>query len=263
MMACQASVWGKLPAFGDFIRSRASAAQVEDWRHWFQCHPIQEMGRRPLSLQRHGSGIAPDWHRADAAASASVPAHPLPWSFVLSPGCLPFSGNRFVAGVMIDSCDKVGRRHPLVIFQVVSGRWLVDALAQPRNALFWQARLIARYMPTPNGQVDVACTAVPLDVRLARLFDAARPGILAKLGLRRAVPPQDMAALLGPEHQNDIAGALRGTASAPWSRWPHCLTEQRNSGWFWQQDRQGHFVGCHRITVDRTYRYEADVLVGA
>ncbi len=262
MMTCQASIWGKLPAFGDFIRSRTSVEQVGDWRDWFQSHPISEMGRRMLSPARRGAGMGQTGSRRHAVASASVPAHPLPWSFVMSPGCLPFSGNRFVAGAMIDSCDKVGRQHPFVIFQVVSGRWLVNELVQLRNALFWQARLVSRYMPTPNGQADATSAGVPLDVRLQRLSDAVRPRLLTRLGLRQPMPPQDMSLLLGPEHRNDIAGALQGTSTAPWAGWPYCLT-QRNSAWFWQQDSQGRFVGCHHIKVDDVCRHPLGALVGA
>jgi len=211
------AAWGKLPAFGDFTRTRVTVAQVEDWQRWLERHPVAELGD-----QR---------------------AHALPWSFVLSPGCLPFSGGHYVIGAIAESCDRVGRRHPFVLYQTVSRRWLANNMDAPRNLLFWLARLLSLHATQAASDADTS-----LEGQLRQLWKLCRPTLLQRIRLVRTATALDAARDLLPllGGPTDVAASLHGVAAPPWSDWPHCLARGRDA-WFWQQDDAGRYVAEHRI----------------
>lgn len=234
------AIWGKLPVFGDFVRARVTVEQIEDWQHWFERFPISAQGAPKLQ------------------------AHALPWSFVLSPGCLPFSGGRYVVGVMADSCDKVGRRHPFVIYQLVSRRWLIGSLNTPRNVLFWLARLLACHAPSAVRMPDNRGGAQSLETGLAQLWKRCQPALFQRLGLARAAPPdlESVGTLITAGGTQGPALELQGVVSPPWAAWPYCLGRTQGA-WFWQQDTQGRYVGQHQIAAQALGRRASDSSVMA
>jgi type VI secretion system protein ImpM len=214
--------WGKLPIHGDFVRRNVSVAQLEDWQRWFERAPFTD-------LLRAGCG------------------RPLPWSFVLSPGCLAFSGRDHVAGVIAASRDKVGRSHPFVISVVVPQRWLASQLAEPANALFWLARIVAPHVPPLAGDERAAPA---LETQLERVW--RRRGMTRWPRFRRLPGAAERAALRTLAHacaaDDDPARSLSGVPEPPWAEWPHCLW-QAPGAWFWQQDDRGGFVSQHRLAL--------------
>lgn len=234
MTRSRPGIWGKLPAFGDFVRLGVTTREVEDWRAWFDRHPVERLG-------------------------STGRAWPLPWSFVLSPGVLPFSGSRYVVGAVADSSDKVGRRHPLLIYRTVPRRWLLERPGRPDDVLFLLARLLASHQTARASSEDGAAGVDALDAQLERVWRAERPAWLGRFGLRReagglgalrealvdSVGAVD--AVDAVDAANDKAApSVRGVPHPPWAGWPQCLLQGRYA-WFWQQDGQGGYVDHRRI----------------
>lgn len=242
------AAWGKLPAYGDFVRQNATTTEVEDWQQWFAAFPVTAFGE--LSVKESSSGKPPtDWHSLEPREwHEKRIAHPLPWSFVIPPGVMPFAGNDFVVGVMTDSCDKVGRRHPFVIYQKATRAWLKRALAEPQNLPFWWARLLVPYTPPVLQQAETG-PSISLETRLDQLWQLHRPNWLQRLGLGHIAPHlQASRSLVGIPPDNDPAQQLMGVTSPPWADWPQTLWLQTDLARFWQQDAQGRYVGKWQLT---------------
>lgn len=225
-MAGRPSMWGKLPAFGDFVRSRVTAPQMTEWNWWLARHPV--VG-------------------GDAQLAGG---HAMPWSFVLAPGSLRFSGRLYVAGVMADSCDRVGRRHPFLIFLQVKSTWLQHNLTRADNALFWMARLLARHASPAVATEPLAGKTNPsLRDELDWMWSGGRFSAWRWLTRAPAVPDLTFArdcARYASGAGIDVAKSLTGVAQMPWADWPRCL-EHSGGGWFWQQDHQSGYVSQFRL----------------
>lgn len=90
--------YGKIPATGDFIGRRLSAAFQETWHGWLH-----------TALQRAGRQLGKRWR--DDFLSMPV------WRFVLSPGLAAPAG---YAGLLLPSVDAVGRCFPLTVASALS-----------------------------------------------------------------------------------------------------------------------------------------------
>lgn len=86
--------FGKIPAHGDFIRSRGKVSFINEWDGFLQ-QGLAESRRR----------LKEDW---DVAYQNS----PI-WRFLLEPD---ICGGQAVTGVLMPSQDRVGRRFPLTLF---------------------------------------------------------------------------------------------------------------------------------------------------
>jgi len=86
--------YGKLPALGDFASRRLPPEFIEAWDHWL------------------AEGLA-QWQAADTEWLTRYLSGPS-WRFVLAPGVL---GAQAWAGVLVPSCDRVGRYFPLTLVQ--------------------------------------------------------------------------------------------------------------------------------------------------
>lgn len=89
--------YGKLPAHGDFVRSRADVAFVAAWDGWLQ---------QGFAASR--ATLAADWESAYQNAPI--------WRFCFGPN---ICGRDPMIGVMMPSQDRVGRRFPLTVFHPV------------------------------------------------------------------------------------------------------------------------------------------------
>jgi type VI secretion system protein ImpM len=90
--------YGKLPARGDFVSRRLPPAFVLRWDAWLQS-----------AIGSGSERLGTRW--SDCYSSAPV------WRFLLSPGLLTQGA---LAGVLIPSVDRVGRRFPLTIASVLA-----------------------------------------------------------------------------------------------------------------------------------------------
>lgn len=90
--------YGKIPAHGDFVRSRADVAFVAAWDAWLQD-----------GLAASRAELAEDWEQAYQNAPI--------WRFCFGP---KICGPHPMIGVMMPSQDRVGRRFPLTVFHPVS-----------------------------------------------------------------------------------------------------------------------------------------------
>ena len=218
------AIWGKLPAYADFVRSGMRPGESEGWQPW-------------LAQQGDGSG-GPD---------ATV----LPAAFVLAPGTLAFAPRRFVVGVIAPSCDKVGRRHALLVYQSAHPRWVERHFANDADWrggwLFCLARAVDRH----TGATRVTdVTALQRTVQaLWRLHaptwrDVWRPRSPSPehLARRDARAANLLAQLAVPAHLDDLATRLSGVRFLPWADWPQRLFKPRPDSAFWQQDASGGFV---------------------
>ena len=123
------SIFGKLPALGDYFRRNAPPQQVEAWRTWFDTAAAVWSGKEsPVSRQAGQCGDG------------------RPTFLVLSARELGFPGNGYVAGVVMPSRDRVGRLYPLVIWQSASGYWAEQLLEAPATWLSSLARVMCEHI---------------------------------------------------------------------------------------------------------------------
>lgn len=136
------SIFGKLPGYGDFIRHNASLAQVDVWRSWFEQAVTQWSEKGSPDLRTTERGL----HRCRFQAGAEVrPAlqRTQPCYFVLKASCLDFpAAGGYVIGVLAASCDRVGRRYPLVIWQSANAHWAEQLLLAPARWLTDLAQML-------------------------------------------------------------------------------------------------------------------------
>lgn len=224
------AIWGKLPHHADFVRSGVRHGELEAWASWLD----------GLDGPRHGA-------QADAATKALA----LPVAFVLPPGVLAFAPRRFVLGVIAPSFDRVGRRHPLVVYQRAHPRWVQRhfeaQLRQPCDWQFWLARAMARHVH-PEGPAHLA--AMKSTVKAVWRAQAALSNTARRDG--DIAPQAQQAGWLdrwaGPVRGDDPGARLHGVRYLPWADWPQCLQGTHADSAFWQQDAQGRFVGAsHRL----------------
>jgi type VI secretion system protein ImpM len=114
-MSVAAGFYGKLPAYGDFVRRDLPNGFVRDWDAWLQDGMAQARAR-----------LGVDWE----AAWDHAPA----WRFSLPAGAC---GAIPVHGLLLPSRDAVGRRFPLTIaiFAAPDPAWFEAAEAPAHEAV--------------------------------------------------------------------------------------------------------------------------------
>ncbi|MDB5895268.1 MAG: type secretion-associated protein [Rhodoferax sp.] len=220
------AIWGKLPVHADFVRSRMRHGEAEGWQPW-----LADVGR------------------LDPTRDA---VHP-PVAFVLPPGLLAFAQERFVIGVITPSMDRVGRRHPLLVYQLASAGWMTrnfdQAAAHPQDWLFWLARGVARCAGLPGGG-DLRVLELTVQnlwrPHAPRTSDLWRPPQTSAQDLAK----RDRAMRLALDQAGtlllaaDPAAGLRGVRFFPRADWPSSLLKGIGQGLFWQQDSDGGYVNA-------------------
>lgn len=134
------AIWGRLPTHADFVRSGMLHGESEGWSSW-------------IAQQGHGEAAGLEFarsDRADAGADTDVVERIDPICFILPPGTLAFAPRQFVIGAMVPSGDRAGRRHPLLVYQRTSRRWLSAHLVSTDSPvmrwLMWLSRAIAGHV---------------------------------------------------------------------------------------------------------------------
>ncbi len=216
--------WGKLPAYGDFLRQGASADVQQAWRHWLQ-GPFQEAWRESLQ----------------------VDAYHMPWSFVLRPGCVAFSRDRYVAGVYAPSRDKFGREHPFLMWFQLSPAGVSTLLGAHDNALFCLSRLLRSHLAAPAMP---AARGVGLVDQINRLWRPGGSGVLGALRRRKEVRDLSTARSWADGWPSEVRDdGLAGVPHAPWRNWPSTVFEDHGLAWYWQQDVQAGYVSFMSVTA--------------
>lgn len=224
------AIWGKLPDRGDYVRYQVRSHEVEDWSVWLNkqewLHTKQTSSEED---KRAWLRLTPDF------GQTSTTFHALPWSFVLAPGVLPFSGRNWLIGVVSPSADSIGRSYPLVIYQTVNQHWLQRYLDAPLGWLYWLAQLVAGYVtPGGNNKKDLAG-------QLDRLWELHSPkwgGWFARAQIGNQTVCRELTG-----HQQISNDRLQGVRSLPWANWPELVWQQSpTEGWFWQQNEKGEFL---------------------
>lgn len=134
----QTGIYGKLPAYGDFLLRNLGSSFINPWDEWLQCY---------VSASKEQLGDS--W--LDTYLTSPI------WRFVLSSGVID---ENIWCGLIMPSVDRVGRYFPISIASSFS------AQVSPVNYLFtqqaWFAQLESLCLMALDGEIDV-------DELLARL----------------------------------------------------------------------------------------------
>jgi type VI secretion system protein ImpM len=227
------AIWGKLPAHPDFIRSGMRHGESEGWRPWLVRHgrPLQSTPTEPVR-----------------AATGLVPA-----AFVLQPGTLAFAPRQFVMGVIVPCADRLGRQHPLLVYQLARARWVRRYFAaqaqQPRDWLFWLSRAVGQHLADP-GCPDIRALHREVHALWAghapRWPDLVQPGGSLKPGT--AGRHTDAA-----RERASHCESRSGKARLPWTDWPQGLHRPNARSAFWQQDDDGGYSNAD-VDLQRLWR---------
>ncbi len=126
-----AGLYGKLPAYGDFIFRNLNPAFIATWDEWLQ-HFISASQEQ----------IGEDWLNIYLTSPI--------WRFVLSPGVID---NNMWAGLMMPSVDRVGRYFPISIVKpFTSNISPVNFMLKQSN---WFNELEKHCLTALNGNIDV------------------------------------------------------------------------------------------------------------
>ncbi|MDB5849622.1 MAG: type secretion system-associated protein TagF [Rhodoferax sp.] len=171
------AIWGKLPTHADYLQHGVRADEVPGWQRWLggamRPQPAQAAQRASAPASKRPRRTEP-WLSLEPARYKPAPSS-IPVAFVLPPGTLAFAPQQHVVGVVASSCDRLGREHPIIVYQRVNERWLRHSLApaggvgesefafgaeadrlERQNWLFWLARLVSRYVATPEENAALA-----------------------------------------------------------------------------------------------------------
>ncbi|CAG9170689.1 hypothetical protein LMG23992_01731 [Cupriavidus laharis] len=216
------SIFGKVPAMGDFVRHNAPLDQVDGWRAWFGHGEDAAPAKKPdLPLAGHGAHwlhLTPPSLAGHSRLRAAEPCY-----FILRPRSLQFpSDGSYLIGVLAASRDRVGRRYPLVAWQAVSAQWAEQLLAAPANWLTELARLVHEHTRLP-GRTSLAAA-------VEALWADHRPGWRDRLGVsfKRLADARNQAAL-----GDLLGGSLAGPAEMR-DDWPRILLRGGSHGSVWQ-----------------------------
>lgn len=140
------AMFGRLPDQRDYVRWRVGAEEGRIWQDWLNRQTWVGSGRHIVLPEGQTTDEERDgWMHLSPRGEHDMPApehHPLPWSFVMSPGFLPMGGTTdWLTGVLMASRDGVGRPWPLVIYQRCGREWLDESLQETQGWLYWLAVL--------------------------------------------------------------------------------------------------------------------------
>ena len=185
--------FGKLPARGDYLARGLPASFLDPWEEWL--HGVWHSGQ-----QRLGEVWPP------LIADGPV------WRFVLDEDVC---GPDAVAGLLIPSCDKLGRVFPLTMAAAIPGR--SDPAALPVTASGWYGRAEALLRKALTPELN-------LEVFEKRLRELGNPGRAAPLtqppnsaGWHVVLDPAQAPAISYPALIHDLAATLPDRFSLWWT----------------------------------------------
>ena len=227
------SCLGKLPLHGDFLRIRVNQAQKNKLDHWFatfgKTGNVNQLSEANKELTTASSTIKP-------------------WCFVMRGGLLGVSNQLLGIGVLFYSFDKIGRRYPFVMYQLVPKRWLINQLKEPNHWLQCLQRFAKGCQYKESGEIDTM---------LNQLWSIYKPQWLDYVKTpnhsQRKLMTRNAERLLQdwpiPNSKTDDVGV----SIPPWINWPRNLNMQNQNSVWWQLDNAGRYIDCtERDTLDRT-----------
>lgn len=149
--SAQTGVYGKLPAYGDFVSRNLHASFLDPWDEWLQHY---------VSASREQLGDR--W--LDIYLTSPI------WRFVLSSGVID-EGNW--AGIIMPSVDRVGRYFPISLVRPVSaGSSPIYFFASQAQ---WYEQIEASCLLALDGQIDVDELTSSIDEINLTEYDAYLP----------------------------------------------------------------------------------------
>jgi type VI secretion system ImpM family protein len=227
------SCLGKLPLHGDFLRIRVNQMQKVKLDQWF------------ATLQKSSNAK----HTESESKKSTETEQTQPWCFVMRGSLLGASNQLLGIGVLFDSSDKIGRRYPFVMYQLVPKRWLVNQLKEPNHWLACLHQLAKACLHKDNSEIDAM---------LKELWSIYKPQWLGYFRTpsqeeRQRIAYQTEQVLqrwkLKPSVKSDVSGVIH----APWADWPRNLTMKKHSSIWWQLDDKGRYLDfVEHHALDRT-----------
>jgi len=142
----QIGLYGKLPAYGDFIFRNLNSSFITPWDEWLQ-HFISG------SQEQMGD----DW--LDIYLTSPI------WRFVLSPGVID---SNIWAGLMMPSVDRVGRYFPISLVKPLDAN--INPVKFMLDQKSWFDELEAQCLSALDGGIDadaLIATANEIDLRVS------------------------------------------------------------------------------------------------
>jgi hypothetical protein len=260
-------MWGKIPAYGDFVHHNVQAEDIHVWQHWFSSYPLEQVIEQS-SIELEGNKTrnkSAGWFYIDTPVPVMKPLTGV-WSFVIPKGILKPAPNipqdSYMVGAMAMSCDKVGRLHPIVIWSSLQSDGL-EHLSHAMNWPYWVARLLADHLPSKAQANKINLTDISLQQQLINLWGEASRSFSPRFPLlkfiKHEIPVEGLNRLLGqypkrPNHPIKHSGEFEfGLRDLPWHNWPHCVNVQvekdHPQAYFWQQSVAGKYLHCVSVSL--------------
>ncbi|MFG6447430.1 hypothetical protein ACG0Z6_04130 [Roseateles sp. BYS180W] len=185
-LASPLAVWGKLPTHVDYVGLNASVAHAQAWQGWVARQWRSPALRRSEAPPRARAHAGAGWMHLDPEPQQQQDMTLAPVAFVLPALHAAPAQQLWWRGVMVTSSDRIGRPHPLIVYQQVSQRWLrrsvqdagtEAALSAP---LFALTRVLARWQAHHDDLASLGRSLAQLD----HFWAPALPQLLG-----RALPP--------------------------------------------------------------------------
>ncbi|TDM06848.1 MAG: hypothetical protein C4K60_14355 [Ideonella sp. MAG2] len=180
------AIWGKVPSHSDFINVNTLIQDTQAWAAWV-AHQWQTPSPPAAKRKPQDQG----WMSLSPEPHSYADLSQIPVAFML-PAPADQGGEQFWRGVLVTSRDRIGRPHPLIVYQRASPRWLRrlpspnPAAATPdwthtqpaqesQDLLYWLARVLARWQAHHD-------TLGTLSRAIASLNQLHAPGLRQLLG---------------------------------------------------------------------------------
>lgn len=149
--AGQTGVYGKLPAYGDFVSRNLQASFIDPWDEWLQHY---------VSASREQLGE--QW--LDIYLTSPI------WRFVLSSGVI--DDNKW-AGIIMPSVDRVGRYFPISLARSLPAD--TSPVYFFVSQAYWYEQIEASCLLALDGQIDVDELVSSIDEINLTAYDAYLP----------------------------------------------------------------------------------------
>jgi type VI secretion system protein ImpM len=282
------AVWGKMPTHADFITHAMKSGHTQAWTQWLSFNAAQTKIVKPTENQTSmhyvkspkQAWLSTQDPNTQNKAQNALSNHQAT-SFMLQAEELAFSKNDFVVGVIFNSMDKVGRKHPFIVYTTAKKRWLKQYWERPQHIAqdwqFWLGQLIK----TTFEQSLVIAHAELSAEALNKLNNTLQTQLLLAIQQmwQLHAPRWTQFLLLPPKHPsaqqcqeiiNKLLSvsalqthpladdsdshhsrsdpiqpeALKGVQHMPWADWPYRMWRASSKNAFWQQDSQGRYIGA-------------------
>lgn len=214
------SCFGKLPSYGDFIRVRVNKEQRDRLDAWFSTLPKSNANQTDSEVQALSSKGA--------------------WCFAIRGELLASSKHLMAIGVMKDSFDKVGRRYPFVMYQLVPKKWLAVQLQHPQNWL----QCLYQFAELLDGK-----ETADIDQKLNELWAVYKPALLDYF---KSIHPTERDRKAHQARRiwsqwskpDRVISDQIGVTLPPYTHWSQHVTKFNKGSIWWQLDSVNRYVDC-------------------